>query len=158
MYRREIDYYVLNISDADRRARDYGPRGPLLLKELAFQYLALQDLEYRQAKIGADLHQFIGLDMILDIHIFLLLISTIVRSIECGLEGVAVNYGEFAEHHKSRGRLLLLLVGELAIVELEKLVSLPKHVRDHSDQIVVLVVHQVILGGEASVHEDVPLP
>ena len=95
--------------------------------------------------------------MILDFHIFLLLISIIVWSIECGLESVAINDGEFPEHYKSRGRLLLLLVGELAIVELEKLVSLPQHVRYHSDQIVVLVVHQIVLGGYASVHEDVPL-
>ena len=57
--------------------------------------------------------------MILDIHVFLLLISTIVRSIERGLESVAINDGEFAKHYNSRRRLLLLLVGELAIIKLE---------------------------------------
>ena len=96
--------------------------------------------------------------MILGIHVLLLLKVTIVRSIERGLESVAINDGEFAEHHKSRGRLLLLLVGELAVVELKKLVSLPQHVRDHPDQVVVLVIHQVVLGGDAPVHEDIPLP
>jgi hypothetical protein len=56
LHRREINHDVLNIRDADWRARDYGPSGPLLLKELAFQYLALKYLEYRQAQIGPDLH------------------------------------------------------------------------------------------------------
>jgi len=57
--------------------------------------------------------------VILGIHVLLLLKVTIIRSIERGLEGVAIYDGEFAEHHKSRGRLLLFLVCELAIVELE---------------------------------------
>ena len=79
--------------------------------------------------------------MILGIYVFLFLKVTIVRSVERRLESVAIYDGEFPEHHKSRGRLLLLLVSELAVVELEQLVSLPQHVRDHSDQVVVLVVH-----------------
>ena len=79
--------------------------------------------------------------MVLDIHVFLLLKVIIIRSIERGLEGVTINDGKLAKHYKSRRRLLLLLVCELAVVELEKLVPLPKHVRNHPDQVVVLVVH-----------------
>jgi hypothetical protein len=158
LHRREINHDVLNISNADGRARDYSACGPLLLKELAFEYLALQYLEYLQAQIGADLHQVLSLHVILGIHVLLPLKVAIVRSIERGLEGAAIYDGEFAEHHKSRRRFLLLLVGELAVVQLEKLISLPQHVRNHPDQVVVLVVHQVILGGDAPIHEDVPLP
>jgi len=79
--------------------------------------------------------------MIFGIHVLLLLKVTIVRSIERRLESIAIYDGEFAEHHKSCGRLLLLLVGELAVIELEQLVSLPQHIRDHPDQVIVLMVH-----------------
>ena len=114
-------------------------------------------MKYGQTQIGPNLDQIVSLDMAICIDVFLLLNNVIIRRIKGGLKGITIDDRELTKHHESSCRLLFLLIGELAIVELEQSIFLPQHVWYHPYEIVILVIHQVILRRLTPVHENISL-
>lgn len=109
----------------------------------------------------SDLLQILCLYLQLILYVSLLLEIRdlrVVWSVECALYRVAVKNIELSEDNHSGSGLLGGLVGKLAIWERKHLVSLPKHVRDEPDQVIVLVLVYIILWAGATIHKDVALP
>ena len=61
------------------------------------------------------------------------------------------------EHHKACCRFFVLVVSELTVAEREQSILLRKEVREHLNQVVVLVLIDFTLPRNAPVHEDVTL-
>lgn len=110
--------------------------------ELALQDLAADDGRERLAKVLADFHELLDLNLQIIINIDLLRSShpRIVVRVECALQRVAVQNAELLEHDKAACRLFLLFICELAVREREQLVLLVQQIRHDADEIVVLVL------------------
>lgn len=85
------------------------------------------------------------------------LVLGVASSVKSRLKGVGVDDVKLPEHDKTSRGLLVLVVGELAVVEAKQLVLLRQEVWQDLDQVVVLVLVDRILAADASVHEHVSL-
>ena len=102
--------------------------------ELSLQNLWMNHRNNRLAEVTANRNKLARSKLLVLIRRLALLrgkvkVFLVASSIESRLESIWVDYAKLPEHNKTCSCLLVLLIGELAIIEVEKAVFLGKEVR-----------------------------